>query len=105
MIPNYLAPPPPSRRELRCIVFALSVCLSVCVSLCVSVCVSGQYLDILFLGDIDLKFIQDTYRVVINLPNKNNFICQGHRDGTVYSHITKLSRRKITPEQCATFSM
>ena len=45
-----------------------------------SVCVSGQYFGILFLGyyfsaiirDIDLKFIYDTYGVVLNLLKKIN---------------------------------
>ena len=46
------------------------VCLSVCV--CVSVCVSVCPANILVFyfsairRDIDLKFIQDTYRVVLN---------------------------------------
>ena len=45
----------------------LSVCLSVCV--CVCICVSGQYFVFYFSAirrDIDLKFIQDTYMVVLN---------------------------------------
>ena len=48
----------------------LSVCLSVCVCVCV---VSGQYFGIFFSAirrDIDLKFIQDTYRVVLNSLKK-----------------------------------
>ena len=49
------------------------MCVSVCLSVCVSVCVSGQYFGILFFGyrrDIDLIFIQDTNRVVLNSLNK-----------------------------------
>ena len=48
------------------------VCLSVCVCVCVSVCVSVCPANILVFyfsdirRDIDLKFIQDTYRVVLN---------------------------------------
>ena len=44
-----------------------SPCLSVCV--CVCVCMSGQYLVFYFSvirRDIDLKFIQGAYRVVLN---------------------------------------
>ena len=58
------------RRGLRGIVFTRSVCLSVCV--CVSVCVSVCPANILVFycsvirSDIDLKFIQDTYMVVLN---------------------------------------
>ena len=47
----------------------LSVCVSVCLSVCVCVCVSGRYLVFYFSAirrDIDLKFIQDTYIVVLN---------------------------------------
>ena len=47
------------------------VLFSPCLSVCVCVCVSGQYFGILFLRllerDIDLKFIQGAYRVVLNL--------------------------------------
>ena len=59
----YLAP----RRGLRGIAFTLSVCLCVCMC-------PANILVFYFLAirkDIDLKFIQDTYRVVINSPNKN----------------------------------
>ena len=48
------------------------VCLSVCVCVCLSVCVSVCPANILVFyfsairRDIDLKFIQDTYRVVLN---------------------------------------
>ena len=47
----------------------LSVCLCVCVCVCLCVCVSGQYFGIFFTAirrDIDLKFMQDIYRVVLN---------------------------------------
>ena len=65
---------PRPRRGLRGIVFTRSVCLSVCVCVCVclSVCVSVCPANILVFyfsairRDIDLKFIQDTYRVVLN---------------------------------------
>ena len=46
----------------------LSVCLSVCVSVCVSVC-PANILVFYFSAirrDIDLKFIHDTYRLVLN---------------------------------------
>ena len=46
----------------------LSVCLSVCLCVCVSVC-PANILVFYFSAirrDIDLKFIQDTYRVVLN---------------------------------------
>ena len=64
---------PRPRRGLRGIVFTLSVCLSVrpyvCLSVCLCVCVSANILVFYFSAirrDIDLKFIQDTYRVVLN---------------------------------------
>ena len=50
----------------------LSVCLCVCLSVCLSVCVSVCPANILVFyfsairTDIDLKFIQDTYKVVRN---------------------------------------
>ena len=50
--------------------------------LCLYVCVSGQYFGILFpaIGrDIDLKFIQDTYRAVLNSQTKLTFIGQRSR--------------------------
>ena len=56
------------RRALRGIVFTRSVCLSVCVSVCVSVC-PANILVFYFSAirrDIDMKCIQDTYRVVLN---------------------------------------
>ena len=63
---SYLLPRP--RRGLRGIVFTRSVCLSVCLSVCVSVC-PANILVFYFSAirrDIDLKFIQDTYMVVLN---------------------------------------
>ena len=60
----------------------LSVCLSVCLCVCVSVCVSVCPANILVFyfsairRDIDLKFIQDTYRVVLNSLKKLTFIVQ-----------------------------
>ena len=59
---------PRPRRGLRGIVFTRSVCLSVCLSVCVSVC-PANILVFYFSAirrDIDLKFIQDTYMVVLN---------------------------------------
>ena len=85
----------------RGIVFTRSVCLSVCLSVCVSVCVSVCPANILVFyfsairRDIDLKFIQDTYRVVLNSLKKNTFIGQWSRSQGRYiafwrySHITK----------------
>ena len=46
----------------------MSVCVSVCVCVCVCVC-PANILVFYFSAirrDIDLKFIQDTYRVVLN---------------------------------------
>ena len=66
----------PRPRGLRGIVFTLSVCLSVCVCVCLSVCVCVCPANILVFylsairRDIDLKFMQDTYRVLLN-PQKN----------------------------------
>ena len=67
------------------------VCLSVCVSVCVSVCLCVCPANILVYNfsairrDIDLKFIQDTYMVVLN-----SLLFEG----TVISQ--KLSHRKIS---------
>ena len=46
----------------------LSVCLSVCLCVCVSVCPANIWVFYFsaIRRDIDLKFIQDTYRVVLN---------------------------------------
>ena len=52
--------------------FTLSVCVCVCVCVCVSVC-PANILAFYFSAisrDIDLKFLQDTYRVVINSLKK-----------------------------------
>ena len=50
--------------------------------------------------DIDLKLIQDTYRVVLDPLKKLTFIGQGHRDGTLLFEGTaisqKLNHRKIS---------
>ena len=54
----------------------LSVCLSVCLCVCVSVCLSVCPANILVFyfsairRDIDLKFIQDAYRVLLNSLKK-----------------------------------
>ena len=59
---------PRPRRGLRGIVFTRSVCVSVCLSVCVSVC-PANILVFYFSAirrDIDLKFIQDTYMIVLN---------------------------------------
>ena len=61
--------------------------LSVCVSVCLCVC-PANILVFYFSAirrDIDLKFTQDTYRVVLNSLKKLTFIGQRSR----YSHITK----------------
>ena len=61
-----------NNNGLRGIVFTRSVCLSICLSVCLSVCVSVCPANILVFyfsairRDIDLKFIQDTYRVILN---------------------------------------
>ena len=63
---------PRPRRGLRGIVLTRSVCLCVCLSVCVSVC-PADILVFYFSAirrDIDLKFIQDTYRVVLKSLNK-----------------------------------
>ena len=48
----------------------LSVCLCVCVSVCVCVCVCPANILVFYFSairrDIDLKFMQDIYRVVLN---------------------------------------
>ena len=69
------------RRGLRGIVFTLSVCVCVCVCLCVSVCPANILVFYLsaIIRDIDLKFIQDTYRVVLNSLKKLTFIGQRSR--------------------------
>ena len=59
---------PRPRRGLRGIVITLSVC--VCICLCVCVCVCPANILVFYFSAIrryiDLKCIQDTYRVVLN---------------------------------------
>ena len=45
--------------------------------------------------DIDLKFIQDTYRVVLDSLKKNDIgqMGQGHRDGTLLFGGTVISQK------------
>ena len=43
--------------------------------------------------DIDLKFIQDTYRVVLNSLKELIFKAQGHRDGTLLFEGTVISQK------------
>ena len=62
---------PRPRRGLRGIVFTRSVCLSVCLSVC-PVNILVFYISAIR-RDIDLKFIQDTYRVAINSLKKIAF--------------------------------
>ena len=66
----------------------------VCLSVCLSECPANIWVFYLpaIRRDIDLKFIHDTYRVVLNSLKKMTFIGQGHGDGTLLfegSHITK----------------
>ena len=76
------------------------MCVSVCVCVCVSVCPANILIFYCSATrrDIDLKLIQDTYRVVLNPLNKLTF--KGHRDGTLLFEGTaisqKLSHRKIS---------
>ena len=73
------------------------VCLCVCLSVCVSVC-PADILVFYFSAirrDIDLKFIQDTYRVVLNSLKKIDL----HRSkvkvtGTVHCFLTVQSYHK-----------
>ena len=98
---------PRPRRGLRCIVFTLSVCLSVCVSVsvCLYVCLCVCPANILVFyfsairRDIDLKFIHDTYRVVLNSLKKYLHRSKLKLTGTVHCFFEgtvisqKLSRR------------
>ena len=61
----------------------MCVYLSVCVLVCPADILVFYFSAIL--RDIDLKFIQDTYRVVLNSLKKMDIhrSNQGHRDGTV----------------------
>ena len=61
MVLNIVTSPP---EGLRGIVFTLSVCLSVCMSVCPANILVFHFSVIR--RDIDLKYIQDTYRVVLN---------------------------------------
>ena len=66
---------PRPRRGLRGIVFTRSVCLCVCLSVCVCVCVCPANILVFYFSairrDIDLKFMQDIYRVVLNSLKKH----------------------------------
>ena len=89
---------PRPRRGLRCIVFTRSVCLSVCLCVCMSVC-PANILIFYFSAirrDIDLKFIQDTYRVVLNSLeiHRSKVNVTLLFEGTVISQ--KLSQRKFS---------
>ena len=55
---------PRPRRGLQGIVFTLSVCVSVCACVCPANILVFYFSAIR--RDIDLKFIQDTYSVVLN---------------------------------------
>ena len=84
-----------------CVSVCLCVCVSVCLCVCVSVCVSVCPANILIFyfsatrRDIDLKFIQDTYRVVLDSLKKIDL----HRSkvkviGTVHYFLKVQSYRK-----------
>ena len=78
---------------LRGIVFTRSVCLSVCLSVCPAN-ILVFYLSAIR-RDIDLTFIQDTYRVVLNSLTKNDL----HRSkvkvtGTVHCFLKVQSYHK-----------
>ena len=89
---------PRPRRGLRGIVFTRSVCLCVCLSVCVCVCVSGRYLVFYFSAirrDIDLKFIQDTYIVVLNsMKNIDLHMSKVKVTGTVHCFLKVQSYHK-----------
>ena len=61
----------------------LSVCLCVCMCVCVCVCVCPADSLVFYFSaitrDIDLKSIQDTYRVVLNSLKKLTFMGQRSR--------------------------
>ena len=71
------------------------VCVCVCRSVCVSVCPANILIFYCSATrrDIDLKFIQDTYRVVLDPLKKLTFIGQGHRDGTLLFEGTAISQK------------
>ena len=66
------------------------VCLCVCLSVCLSVCMSVCPADILVFyfsairRDIDLKFLQDTYRVVLNSLKNDLHRSKVNVTGTVH---------------------
>ena len=67
----------------------LSVCLCVCVCVCLSVCVCPSNILVFYFSairrDIDLKFMQDIYRVVLNSLKKTlTFIGQWSRSQRRY---------------------
>ena len=64
-----------------CECLCVSLCMCVCVCVCVTVC-PANILIFYFSAtrrDIDLKLIQDTYRVVLDSLNKLTFIGQRSR--------------------------
>ena len=97
-LPSVIALLPRPRRGLRGIVFTRSVCLCVCLSVCVCVCVSGRYLVFYFSAirrDIDLKFIQDTYIVVLNsMKNIDLHMSKVKVTGTVHCFLKVQSYHK-----------
>ena len=77
---------PRPRRGLRGIVFTRSVCLCVCLCVCLANILVFYFSAIR--RDIDLKFIQDTYMVVLNSLKRSR--TQGRYIAFWrYSHITK----------------
>ena len=79
-------------------------CLSVCISVCVCVwCVSGQYFGIFFIyriledlrRDVDLKIIQDTYRVVLNLQKIDIHMSKVKVTGTVHFFLKVVISQKL----------
>ena len=96
-INHYLAPGGGGGGGVRGIVFTQSVCLCV-LSVCLCVGVSVCPVDILVFyfsairRDIDLKFMQYTYRVVLDSLKNIDLHRSRSRDGTLLfegSHITK----------------
>ena len=77
------------------------VCVSLCQSVCVSVCPANilvfYFSDIR--RDIDLKFIQDTYRVVLNSLGYRS----SHRDGTLLFEGTVVSQKAETKRKISIF--
>ena len=95
----YLAPGGVARYCFHrvCLSVCLSVCLCVCLSVCLCVCVSDQYFGILLLAirrDIDLKFIQDTYRVVLNSQSIDLHRSKVKVTGTVHCFLKVQSYHK-----------